>query len=94
MNSEYKNPDANEITNWLLSKLSETLRVQPEQIDINEPFSSYGLTSIAAVSLTGDLEEWLDRPLAATLAFDYPTVSTLSNFLANDPKDPKGGSRS
>lgn len=72
------------ITDWLITKLSEILKISPDQIDTNEPFASYGLTSVNAVALTGDLEDWLGRPLTASLAYDYPNISALARHLATD----------
>src|SRR5262249_52899012 len=48
-----------EIQKWLVAHVSQRLAVEAGQIDIHEPFSRYGLDSIAAVSLSGTLEKWL-----------------------------------
>jgi hypothetical protein len=34
------------------------------------------------VSLSGDLEDYLNRPLPATLLWDFPTIETLSRHLS------------
>jgi hypothetical protein len=49
------------------------------------PFSYYGLDSIDAVELAGELEDWLGQPVSATLTFDYPTVSAVATYLAAKP---------
>lgn len=82
-------PNANEITDWLVNKLSEILKIKPNEIDVREPFASYGLTSMAAVSLTGDLEDWLERPLTVTLAYNFPSIEALSGYLAGESKSDK-----
>lgn len=71
------------IQDWLVTKITEHLQAAPESIDIHEPFSSYGLTSLDVVSLSGDLEEWLDRRLPPTLAYEYPDIFSLSRYLAS-----------
>jgi acyl carrier protein len=76
-------PNEEEISDWLITKLSEILKIKPDQIDVNEAFASYGLTSVNAVALTGDLEDWLGRPLTATLAYNYPNISALARHLAD-----------
>ena len=50
---------------------------------------TYGLDSLQMVSLVGDLELWLGRALAPTLAWDYPTIDALSRRLAGEeaPED-------
>ncbi|MGB8699918.1 MAG: acyl carrier protein [Thermosynechococcaceae cyanobacterium] len=72
-----------EIQNWLLSTLSKEL-ILDEEIDIHEPLAQYGLSSMTAVGLAGDLEDWLDIQLPATLAWDYPTIDAISKFIFNE----------
>src|SRR6266571_5685427 len=72
------------IQDWLVTQLSRVLEVEPQDIDIHEPFTNYGLTSVDAVGLSGDLEEWLGLSLSPTLAYDYPTIETLARHLAGE----------
>jgi acyl carrier protein len=69
-----------EIQNWLISKLSKELDLREEEIDIYEPLANYGLSSMTAVGLTGDLEDLLNIELSATLAWDYPSIEEISIF--------------
>jgi acyl transferase domain-containing protein/acyl-CoA synthetase (AMP-forming)/AMP-acid ligase II/pimeloyl-ACP methyl ester carboxylesterase len=71
------------IRDWLLTKLSEKLGLSIAEIDIDEPFASYGLDSVQAVRLSADLEDFLGLKLAPTLAYDFPTIAALSNYLAS-----------
>jgi len=73
-----------EIESWLIEKLSSELNVPVSSIDVTQPFSRYGLDSVRATGLAGDLEEWLGMPLPATLAYDYPTIEALSSYLSAD----------
>ena len=57
-----------------ISKLAENLEIDPSEMEINEPFVSFGLDSAQAVGLAGDLEEWLGKKLSPTLVWDYPTI--------------------
>jgi amino acid adenylation domain-containing protein len=77
-------PTAAAIQDWLVAQLSTLLAVQPEEIDVREPFASYGLGSTELVTLSGELEEWLGRKLSPALAYEYPTIATLSQYLAGD----------
>lgn len=45
------------------------------------PLNDYGLDSLLAVQLSNALAALLDRPLPATLLFDYPTVDALTEML-------------
>jgi amino acid adenylation domain-containing protein/thioester reductase-like protein len=77
-------PTAPAIQDWLVAQLSALLAVQPEEIDVREPFASYGLGSTELVTLSGELEGWLGRKLSPALAYEYPTIATLSRYLAGD----------
>lgn len=70
------------IRGWLVSAIAKALRVGAGEIDPTVPFDRYGLDSVAAVELTGDLETWLRRSLPPTLMYDYPTIDSLSVHLA------------
>jgi acyl transferase domain-containing protein/acyl carrier protein len=75
---------ADEITTWLVRRLSETLAIDASSIDVHEPLASYGLSSRDAVVLSGELEEWLGRSLSATLVWEFPTVEALAQHLSAD----------
>ncbi|HUG34351.1 MAG TPA: beta-ketoacyl synthase N-terminal-like domain-containing protein, partial [Anaerolineales bacterium] len=77
------------IQSWLVARIASMLEVDSSSIDPRQPFTYYGLGSVQAVSLTGDLEVFLNRKLSPTLAWDYPTIESLSNFLANEPQPVK-----
>jgi acyl carrier protein len=71
-----------EIAAWLISYLSEMLAVNATEIDVQVPFEYYGLDSSAAIGLTGDLENFLEYEVEATIVYDYCTIETLSEHLA------------
>ena len=71
-----------EIKNWCVSYIAEILEVASNEIDTTVPFDRYGLDSSAAITLTGDLEEWSGLELDPTLMYDYPTIDTLAEYLA------------
>ena len=77
--------NAEVIQAWLVSKLSERLGIESHEIDIREPFASYGLGSTEAVSLAGELAEWLGRKLSPALVYEYPTIEALARHLAGSP---------
>lgn len=65
----------------LTGMLSKTLRIDAADIDVHRPLPHYGLDSIDAVTLAGDLEDWLNIELPSTLLWDYPTVAAIAGFL-------------
>ena len=70
------------ITNWLVTQLAERLEVEPASVHIEKDFVDYGLSSLEAVNLSGELEKFLGLRLSPTLLWDYPNIKTLSEYLA------------
>jgi len=83
---ENSDPGAEAIQAWLVQKLSAQLGIAAHEIDLAEPFASYGLGSTELVGLSGELAEWLGRHLPAELAYECPTIETLARHLA-EPMD-------
>ncbi|HEX8650761.1 MAG TPA: amino acid adenylation domain-containing protein [Pyrinomonadaceae bacterium] len=74
------------IREWLLAKLSQQLGVSPKNLDVRQPFAHLGLDSVIAISLASELENWLGRPVAPTLAWEYPTIESLAGHLAGEQR--------
>ncbi|MEM9557178.1 MAG: type I polyketide synthase [Acidobacteriota bacterium] len=58
-------------------------------------FFAAGMDSLTSIELRNELQARLERPLSQTLAFDYPTIDTLVEYLehelfgaADEPVDP------
>ncbi|HEV7602274.1 MAG TPA: amino acid adenylation domain-containing protein [Bradyrhizobium sp.] len=74
------------IEHWLIARLAALRSVALAEIDVARPFVFFGIDSITAVRLSGELEEWLNKPLPPTLLYDYPDIRSLSRQLAGlDP---------
>ena len=73
---------AAEIEAWITRHISETLRMPPDKVDPDRTFEQFGMGSLEGVALVAALEEWLGRPLDATITWDYPTIRTLAAHLA------------
>ena len=84
-----------EAERWLREEVAERLGVAPDTLDPTVPMASYGLASVDMVGVVGGLERRLDRTLSATLAWEYPTIDALADFLAvpdgTDPGTPPAG---
>ncbi|MGB3201841.1 MAG: acyl carrier protein [Nodosilinea sp.] len=74
-----RTPD--EIQEWIITYLEKLLDIDPEDLDTTIPFDRYGLDSLAAVGMTGELEDWLGQQVDPTLLYDYPTVEALAEYL-------------
>jgi acyl carrier protein len=66
---------------WLISWMATELDLDAEGIDPHQTFLSYGMDSMHAMMLAGDLEVALGTRLSPTLAWDYPTISVLGEFV-------------
>lgn len=72
------------LTTWLAERIALYLNRQPAEIDSNVPLAEYGLDSVAALSLCGDIEDEFDLVMEPTVAWDYPTVHALASHLMEE----------
>ncbi|MDJ0554522.1 MAG: acyl carrier protein [Microcoleaceae cyanobacterium MO_207.B10] len=72
------------LQNWIAEKLAEQLSIDKSTISAIEPLTRYGLDSIDAVTLVGELEDELDLELPSTLFWDYPTIEKSSQYLVSE----------
>lgn len=70
-----------DIQNWLLEQFAQQLDLEPDDIDVDEPFDNYELDSSKTLVLLGRLEKWLGKELNPVLVFNYPTITELSQRL-------------
>jgi acyl carrier protein len=70
------------LTEWIRGWLGRELKLAPDAIAADSTFVRYGMDSVHAMMLVGDLEEHLKRRLPPTLAWTYPTVESLAGHLA------------
>ncbi|MEH1834782.1 MAG: amino acid adenylation domain-containing protein, partial [Nostoc sp.] len=90
LNDLPKSKSVEAIEAWLLAKIGEYLQVSPVEIDIRQPLAQYGLNSLAAVRISGELQEWLGREFSPTLLYDYPTLEGLARHLADETSASEG----
>ncbi|MEB3360478.1 MAG: SDR family NAD(P)-dependent oxidoreductase [Synechococcales bacterium] len=65
------------------AQISQTLGFAPDELDRQRGFFDLGLDSLTAMELKNSLQSSLGCSLPATLAFDYPTVERLLDYLAD-----------
>ncbi|MEM7344954.1 MAG: beta-ketoacyl synthase N-terminal-like domain-containing protein, partial [Chloroflexota bacterium] len=76
-----------EIQQWLVTWLANHLKVPTTTINPDAAFADYGLDSVAAVEMGQALSDWLKAPpraLDATIAWNYPTISALAHYVADE----------
>ncbi len=74
------------IESWLIATTAKHAGLDEDQITVDQPFASYGLDSLAATTISADLEDWIGMQLDPTLLWDYPTIRDLTLHLATLPR--------
>jgi acyl carrier protein len=69
---------------WLATRIAEYVRQPANAIQLDVPLSEYGLDSVYALTLAGEIEDHLGVSLDPTLMWDYPTLRKLSEALTGD----------
>lgn len=70
------------IEKFLCEKFSEELEINIDEVDIEKAFSEYGLSSIATMQISGDLEDFLGKKINPIILFEYYTIKKLATFLS------------
>lgn len=71
-----------ELRAWLAERVAEVLERAAHDIDHQTTFEAYGLHSVDAIGLSGDIEVHLGRRVDPTVIWQYPTVASLAGYLA------------
>lgn len=69
------------ILQWISVRLAEIVKINIDQVDPQLPFDRYGLDSLNAVILIGELSDWLQLELDPSIVYDYPTIEQLSDYV-------------
>ena len=77
-------PDRTEsgIRRWLISRVAWLLEIDPRRIDAAEPLANYGMDSLKAVRLAGELEDRVGRTMPETLVYDHPSLDAIARFAS------------
>lgn len=71
-----------DITEWMVTYLSDLLNLERHQIDVGLTFDNYGLDSLNAAEMVTALGDWLEIELEMAVVYDYPSIDELSKHLA------------
>lgn len=74
-------PDAPTIHRWVAAWLGRELGVTAHELEADRPFAAYGLDSVTGVALADALSRHFDMPVDETVAWEYPTLSSLAAHL-------------
>ena len=71
-----------DVRHWLTVRIAAANGSEPADIGLDTPFEMLGITSTEAVSISGELEEWLGLQLPQALLYEHATVDALAGALA------------
>jgi len=72
---------------WLTHRVAYYVERESADIDVDAPIASYGLDSVYAFALCGDIEDEFKLRIEPTLVWDFGTVAALAAKLAGDLPD-------
>lgn len=72
-----------DIEAMLAERVADRTGTPAGEIDRTRRFENLGLDSADAVRLVGELEDFVGRPLSASLPYTHPTIQQLARCLAN-----------
>jgi len=72
-----------QVRDWLRMWFISRVGIEPSEIDFDRRFDDYGLDSLTAVELSGELEDWSGVELTPATARQHPTITTMAEFVAN-----------
>ena len=82
-----KNWDAEQLEDWLISRVAQLLKQAADDIDPDMPFNSLGLDSVNVMDLIVELDDLLGIEIESTIVWDYPTIRLLSEYVATLAKE-------
>ena len=72
------------LSDRIRNQIARIMGMDAADIDTKTGFSDLGMDSLMAVELRNYLQTNLETAIAASLAFDYPTVEALTDYLLKE----------
>jgi acyl carrier protein len=73
-----------EIRHWLVRQVAHHLGMSTSDIDPAVPLAEFGVDSLAALRLCGDIEDEWAVEADPTLVYDYPTINDIVGYLLDE----------
>jgi acyl carrier protein len=71
------------IQEWLVARIAAIAQLTPQEVDIDRPFAEFGMDSMQLFELSGDLQKFLGHDVSEIVAWDYPTIAKLAQYLSS-----------
>lgn len=70
-----------DLRRWLTVRVADYLECSADAIDQSVPLGEYGLDSVLALAMAGEIEDHLNITVDPTVLWDYPSIDALVRFL-------------
>jgi acyl carrier protein len=70
------------LCNWLIGAVARYARVSESTVSAGTAFQEAGLSSLAAVMLSGELSDAFGIEVDPMLTWDYPTIGEVARAIA------------
>ena len=84
--------DEKGIVEWLIQRVASKLKIDSSEIDIKTPLGAYGLESVDAMSLSGEIEAAMEIDFPPTAIYENPSISDLCKLILEKTKNIKSDS--
>jgi acyl carrier protein len=86
--------DEQALVDWLIAAVARYARVAPSTVTAQTGFQEVGLSSLAAVMLSGELCDHFGIDVDPLVTWDYPTIAEVAHAIAHGlvgaPRAPEG----
>ncbi|WP_212004577.1 non-ribosomal peptide synthetase/type I polyketide synthase [Chitinophaga sp. HK235] len=73
---------------WLTQWLQKRFNLSESALSADTPFAEYGMSSLQATALAGDLEEFLQISIDKTIVYSFSTINDLAGYLSGVTRPP------
>lgn len=81
--SESRQPDRfAEAVEWIVTYLTKRLDNAPATLQLDAPFTQFGIDSMFAVVMSEDISVWTGVESPSNLLYQYPTINDLARYIA------------
>jgi acyl carrier protein len=77
-------PTYTTLVDWLTNRVAAYLNAEPAAIATDAAISDYGMDSVFALTLCGDLEYEFGIVAEVTLTWDYPSIEAIAGHLTEE----------
>ncbi len=66
-----------ELRGWVRQHIAKLLNVHADELDLNQTLESFGMDSVDAVLMAGEMEEFLNIEIDPAALLQYPTIEQM-----------------